>query len=172
VSDRPNAYSPSFEPHDEAEGFRCSRARLGRQAGSERLGASLYELPPGQTPWPYHFHLANEELMIVMSGEPSLRTPSGWRLLSEGEVVSFPAGEEGAHQVVNRSSAAVRVLIISEMNAPEVGLYPDSGKVGAFEVPPGRADDGLELFLPAEAAVDYWEGERAPGADGEQARAD
>jgi uncharacterized cupin superfamily protein len=163
VSARANVFSPEFEPERDLDGFRCSRARVGRQAGCEQLGASVYELPPGGAMFPYHFHLANEELLIVLRGRPSLRSPDGWRELAEGEVVSFPAGATGAHQVANRSDSVARVLVIAEMNAPELAVYPDSGKVGAFEVAPGHPEDGLELFLPEAAAVGFWDGEQAPG---------
>ena len=61
----------------------------------------MYEIPPGNANCPYHYHFANEELLIVLRGRPHLRTPDGWRQLEEGEVVAFPIGERGAHQVVN-----------------------------------------------------------------------
>jgi uncharacterized cupin superfamily protein len=163
VSDRPNLFSPSFEPPEDTEGFRALRARVGRQAGCEGLGASVYELPPGEAICPYHFHLANEEMLVVVSGRPSLRVVDGWRELMPGDVVAFPAGPEGAHQVVNRSPEPARVLAIGEMNAPEVVVYPDSRKVGTFERPPGSGEPGLQRFLPEDAAVGFWEGEEAPG---------
>src|SRR5919108_2784673 len=99
----PNVFDPQFDAAVQRAGFTCRRARLGRQAGAQRLGASLYEIPPGQATFPYHAHLANEEMLFVLAGRPSLRTPEGWRELSEGEVVAFPAGEAGAHQIANRS---------------------------------------------------------------------
>jgi uncharacterized cupin superfamily protein len=43
---------------------------------------------------------------VVLEGTPSLRTPDGWRELEQGEVVSFLRGEDGAHQIVNRSAGA------------------------------------------------------------------
>jgi uncharacterized cupin superfamily protein len=159
----PNLFEPEFDGASERPGFASRRARLGRQAGAERLGASLYELPPGQAVWPYHSHLANEELLIVVRGRPQLRGPDGWRQLVEGELVSFPVGERGAHQIVNRTDGPVRVLLVSEMNAPDITLYPDSGKVGAFGRAPGSRGDGLKLYLPRDAALDYWEGEEPPG---------
>ena len=158
----PNVFRPSFEPDVEKAGFLQRRARLGREAGAERLGASLYELPPGKAAWPYHLQYANEEMLIVLSGRPSLRTPDGWRELSEGELVAFPRGERGAHQVVNRSDAVVRILVISEMNAPELSVYPDSGKVAAFAVPPGSAEEGLRTLFRLADEADYWEGETPP----------
>ena len=158
----PNLFEPSFDDSSERAGFTSRRARLGRQAGAERLGASVYELPPGQSPWPYHAHLSNEELLIVLRGRPHLRGPAGWRQLDEGELVSFQTGERGAHQVQNRTDEPVRILIVSEMNAPEISLYPDSGKVGVLERAPGSRGEGLELWLPREAGRGYWEGEEPP----------
>ncbi|MGH3002348.1 MAG: cupin domain-containing protein [Gaiellaceae bacterium] len=70
-------------------------ARLGDEAGSVRLGLSLYELQPGQG-MVFHHHLQREELLVVVRGALAFRTASGWRELPEGEVVSFPCGERGA----------------------------------------------------------------------------
>lgn len=86
----PNISEPVFDEPREHPGFRCLRARLSRQAGSERLGLSLWELPPGESAYPYHHHLAEEELVVVLQGRPRLRTPDEWRELQEGEVVAFP----------------------------------------------------------------------------------
>ena len=129
----PNLNRPEFDEPRRHPGFNCDRARLGRQAGSERLGPSLWSIPPGEAAYPYHFHLGEEELLVVLSGRPSLRQPNGWRELDDGDVVAFPVGEEGAHQIVNRTSEEVRVLAISTGGAPDIVLYPESGKVGAFE---------------------------------------
>src|SRR5919109_4786243 len=112
-----NVFKPDFDAHEQRPGFTSRRARIGWQAGTERLGASVYEVPPGQATFPYHWHSANEEMLIVLSGRPSLRAPGGWRELDEGEVVAFPVGPDGAHQVVNRGDEAVRFLLVSEMNA-------------------------------------------------------
>ena len=136
------------------------RARLGYQLGSERIGLSLWDMPPGQAAYPYHYHLAEEELVIVLSGRPSLRTPDGWRELDEGDVVSFRRGEQGAHQLVNRSQETVRFLAGSTHGDPDVVLYPDSNKLGASErLPEGG---GLRTFFKLEDQVDYWEGEVPP----------
>jgi uncharacterized cupin superfamily protein len=49
-----NLNEPAFDEPREVEGFRAMRARLGRQLGSEKLGLSYWELPPGQAAYPYH----------------------------------------------------------------------------------------------------------------------
>jgi uncharacterized cupin superfamily protein len=158
----PNIYEPDFDEPRETEGFDVGRARLGHQLASERLGLSLWELPPGQAAYPYHYHLAEEELSIVLEGRPSLRTPDGWRELRQGDVVRFPVGEAGAHQLVNRGEQTVRLLAVSTHGQPDVVIYPDSGKLGAAErLPTGG---GLRKIFRLDDDVDYWEGERPPEA--------
>jgi uncharacterized cupin superfamily protein len=162
VSTGPNIFDPSFEPDEEHAGFLRRRSFIGRDAGAERLGATLLELPPGRSATPYHWHCANEEMLIVVAGRPSLRTPAGWRELQPGEVVAFRRGEQGAHQVANFGDEPARFLFVSEMIGPEVAVYPDSGKIGAREAAPGPGATGLwELHRSADA-VDYWEGEKPP----------
>jgi uncharacterized cupin superfamily protein len=149
---------PDFDEIREHPGYTCRRARLGRQAGSAKTGLSLWELPAGEAAYPYHWHLAEEELIVVLSGRPSLRTPDGWRDLEEGEVVAFPVGEPGAHQIENRTGDTVRFLSFSNQQ-PDIVVYADSGKLGAFERRPEGG--GLYKIFRSGDAVDYWEGEEA-----------
>ncbi len=155
----PNIRRPEFEEVREHEGFNCRRARIGRQAGSEKLGISLWELPPGQAAYPYHWHLAEEELVVIVDGHPTLRTPAGWTDLEPGDVVSFPVGEGGAHQIVNRSEAVVRFLAASNQD-PDIVVRPDSETIGAYERRPEGG--GLYKHFRIADAVDYFEGESAP----------
>jgi len=156
----PNIREPDFDDARDHPGFRALRARLARQAGSERLGLSLWEVPPGEAAYPYHYHLTEEELVVVLSGRPSLRTASGWRDLEEGEVVAFPRGEASVHQIVNRGDGTVRFLAFSTSGEPDVVVQPDSGKVGAFERRPEGG--GMRIWFKGDDAVGYWEGEQAP----------
>lgn len=158
----PNISDPIFDEPRERPGFRCRRARLSRQAGGERLGLSLWELPPGEAAYPYHYHLVEEELIVVLAGKPSLRTREGWRELEEGQVVSFLRGEGGAHQLVNRTKDTVRFLSSSTSGEPDIVLYPDSGKLGAAERLP--SGEGIRAFFRLADAVDYYEGELPPGS--------
>jgi uncharacterized cupin superfamily protein len=155
-----NINEPVFDEPREHDGFRAKRARVSRQAGSERLGLSLWELPPGEAAFPYHYHLAEEELLVVLDGAPSMRTPAGWRELAEGEVVAFPRGERGAHQLVNRTAEMVRFLAFSTNGEPDIVIRPDSNTLGAYE---RRVDGGgLRAVFRAGDAVDYYEGEHPP----------
>lgn len=156
----PNIYRPHFEEGERPEGFRSRRARIGYELGTELIGCSLWELPAGEAAYPYHFHYADEELVIVFSGRPTLRSPEGMRELEVGEAIRFPLGEEGAHQILNRTAETVAFLAISSSGRPDVVVYPDSGKVGVGERLPRGG--GLRAFFRRDDSVDYWDGEGRP----------
>jgi uncharacterized cupin superfamily protein len=143
------------------EGFGARRKSLGRVVGARRLGLSLFEVPPGEAAYPYHFHLGEEELLVVLDGDGSIRTPSGWRRLARGEVLSFLPGEAGGHQLVADGSAPLRFLAFSTNGAPDLVVYPDSGKLGACERA-GDGSGGVWEFYRREDAVPYWHDEAAP----------
>jgi uncharacterized cupin superfamily protein len=154
VSARASIAAPVFDEIREHPGLNCRRARLGRQVGSQKLGMSLFELPPGEAAYPYHFHLAEEELVVLLEGTPSLRTPAGWREMEEGEVVSFLVGEEGAHQIVNRTAEPVRFLAISNQQ-PDIIVRPDSESVSVGERRPEGG--GLSLHFRTADSVGYFD---------------
>ena len=133
------------------EGFDWKRKRV----AGEQIGASLYELGPGQRTFPYHYELGNDELLVVVSGRPTLRDTDGEHELGPGDCILFPSGPERAHQLVNTSDEPARVLFVSGFALPRAAVQPDSGKV-MIRWKPGW-DESL-WFRRADAA-DYWEGE-------------
>ena len=158
-----NVFDPHWDAHDDRPPFTWQRARLGKQAGSRALGASLYELPAGASSFPLHIHHANEEMLVVLAGRPTLRTLTGERELEKGELVACRSGRDGAHRIDNRTSEPVRLLVISTMLAPEINEYPDSGKVWARTYAPGASPSEHEVDLlvgPEQRRVDYFDGER------------
>ncbi len=120
----------------------------------DHLGASLYELPAGESTFPYHYELGNDELLVVVAGRPTLRDPDGEREVAPGDCVLFRSGPSGAHQILNRSSEAVRVLLVWNFALPRAAVQEDAGKLMI------RWGDGPEdrLWFRREDAVDYWEG--------------
>src|SRR4051812_37178485 len=98
---------------NEPPGYELTRAvRVGKAIGASQLGMSVYELPPGQAICPSHFEWTEEEWLIVLAGEPTLRTPEGETTLQPGDTVCFPAGPAGAHWTGNRTDETVRVAIL------------------------------------------------------------
>ena len=104
-------------------------ARRVVRAPGGSLGASLWELQPGASQFVYHFHHGTEELLVVLRGSPTVRMHDGDRGLAEGDVVPFPRGPEGGHQVRNDGDSPARVLIVSANADPDVAEYPDTGKL-------------------------------------------
>ena len=92
------------------------------------LGATVYELGPGNF-MVYHAHHGSEELLIVLRGRPTLRTPDGERVLVEGEAVHFPTGPEGAHGIRNDGEEPVRYVVAGIRVSPEIVEYPDTNQV-------------------------------------------
>lgn len=120
-------YTDHFE--DQGEEPWTGGARSVRLPRGNNLGASVYELQPNTTTGYYHFHHGAEEMLMLIKGRPIIRTPEGERQLIEGEVVYFPVGLEGAHQIINNTDEAVRLVMISTQISPEVVEYPDNGMV-------------------------------------------
>jgi len=150
-----NLYSP--EPQydaDDPEGYRAGADRFGPKIGAAQMGATVYELPPGQSICPYHYEYGQEEWLIVLDGPVVLRHPDGEQTLARGDVVCFPTGPEGAHRLFNRGDKTIRVVMLSTKTEPSVAVYPDSDKIGVF---PGDKRD--YIMVRRSSHVDYYDGE-------------
>jgi uncharacterized cupin superfamily protein len=146
------------DPYPLTEGWRSHVKRLVDPGNS--LGMSLYELGPGQTQCPYHFHHGADELILVLRGRPTLRTPDGERELEAGDVLHFPKGPAGAHQVVNRSEEPARYVVASSTVTPEIVEYPDSGKLLAAARTESQRGQPLRTIHRLDDGVDYFAGEQ------------
>ena len=142
-----------YDP-DDPPGFRSGMARFGRDVGAQDTGATLYELAPGEAVCPYHYEYGEEEWALVIEGTAAVRTPDGTEQLEPNELVFFPKGPDGAHQIRNDGDAPVKVLMWSTVVLPTASVYPDSGKVGVWT---GNKEDNV--MVRRESAVDYFDGE-------------
>ena len=137
-----NVFSDEWDALDDWSGGGAKSTRLVERG--PQLGASVYELGPGNTA-AYHFHHGSEELLIVLRGRPTLRTPEGERQLAEGEVVHFRTGPEGAHGMRNDGDDPVRYVVAGIRVFPEVAEYPDTKQITA-QAPTG-SQTGEHLWL-------------------------
>jgi uncharacterized cupin superfamily protein len=138
------------------------RKQLGLAAGSERLGCSVYELPPGRTAWPKHYHLGNEEAIYVLEGVGTLTIGDRTLAVRTGDWVALPVGAKYTHQLVNTSASTLRYLCMSTMVEPDITVYPDSGKIGVYagSAPGGpRESRTFGGFIDNGARRDFWDGE-------------
>jgi uncharacterized cupin superfamily protein len=153
---RINIAAPAFEYDDsDPEGFRSGLARLGKLlGGAGESGASVYELPPGQAVCPYHYECGEEEWLLVLEGDPTLRHPDGSDRLAPWDVVFFEKGPAGAHGVRNETEETVRVLMFSTVVTPSATVYPDSDKVGIW-----TGDPETDVMVRRESKVEYFDRE-------------
>jgi uncharacterized cupin superfamily protein len=152
---RPNVFADDAWDIDGPK-MRIRSAFVAKKAGAEALGASVHELLPGSPGFNLHAHYGMEELFVVLSGRPTLRTGAGEEQLESGDVVSMLPGLRGLHTFTNPTDEPARVLAISNKVEPEVVLYPEIGKVGVatrspFEKPEGDDQGIVAMFdIPAE----------------------
>jgi uncharacterized cupin superfamily protein len=150
-----NLFAPtlSYDPED-PDGYRAGMDRFGPRIGASRIGASVYELPPGEALCPYHYE-GDEEWIIVLDGHPSVRHPAGTDVLAPGDPAAFPVGPAGAHKVFNASDAVARFVMLSTKERegdPWYTVYPDSNKIQF-----GHGDERTMVRLGAN--LDYYDGE-------------
>jgi uncharacterized cupin superfamily protein len=137
-----NIWTDEWAPGEDWSGGGSRSKPLPR---GDELGASVYELGPGN--WvPFHFHHGSEELLVVLRGRPTLRTGDGSRELQEGEAVHFPTGPAGVHGLSNDTSEPVRYLMASTLRSPEVAEYPDLGQITAQARTESQTGDRLWLI--------------------------
>jgi uncharacterized cupin superfamily protein len=117
-----NVYDDDWDETEDWSGGGGKSRRLVERGPT--LGATVYELGPGNSAV-YHFHHGSEELLIVLRGRPTLRTREGERLLAEGEVVHFPLGPDGTHGLRNDTDTPTRYVVAGIRVSPEVAEYPD-----------------------------------------------
>jgi uncharacterized cupin superfamily protein len=135
-------------------GHRFTLRSPGSEAGAKLTGITVYELEPGQGTWPYHFELGEEEWLLVIAGEVTLRVPDGERVMRAGDVACFPAGPAGAHAVRNASEAVARFAMPSSISRYGDGaVYVDTKKF-VIHAPGGFHHRGW-----LGDGVPYWEGE-------------
>jgi uncharacterized cupin superfamily protein len=112
-------------PYDEPCAGR-RRWKLGDAAGLTQFGVNLLRLPAGQWSSQRHWHLAEDEFVMVLQGEVVLVTDDGEELLRAGDCAGFKAGEANGHHLQNRSGAEALLLEVgSRRPGADAGVYPD-----------------------------------------------
>jgi uncharacterized cupin superfamily protein len=149
-----NLRGDQWDEHRKRDGWQIKEVFVGHRIGGHLIGASMSEVEPGAKLWPFHTHHANEEWVIVVRGEPTLRTREGECELAEGDIVCFPRGKDGAHQIINHTESPIRVLMLSTAIQPDVVEYLDTGRILAHD-----ATGAPIMFAQPGPRTDYWEGE-------------
>ena len=138
------------QEHGEYEYYRRKFISFG---AAKNTLVSIYEIPPGKSAYPYHFHHCNEETFYILSGQGILKTPEGERMVAGGELLFFPTGPEGAHKLTNTSETEMLVYLdFDVVHEVDITEYPDSDKIGIW----GKE---INRIFPRSAHVNYYHGE-------------
>ena len=140
-----------FEPFSDAGGrYAGEDAEVGFLIGARKLGYRFARVAPGARYCPMHAHDKEEEMFFVIEGKPSIRTTRGTVELRAGDVIAFPTGERGTHQLLNESDKPCLLLLLGMSDPDEVCYYPDSGKI---------LIERHDLIVATEPVLDYYHGE-------------
>ena len=115
--------------HGQRFALRYRHLTLAAVGENYRVGVAIEELPPGKQTCPFHYHMLEEEHVLVLDGECTLRLGEERNTMKAGDYVCFPAGRKVGHCLINETEAVCRYVIIGENNPNEVTVYPDSSKV-------------------------------------------
>ena len=137
----------------EHEDYEYYRRKFVPMGGANNALVSVYEIPPGKSAYPYHYHHKNEETFYILSGEGILKTPEGEKKVAAGDLLFFPTGPAGAHKLTNCSETEnLTYLDFDVVHDVDIAVYPDSDKIGIWGM-------GINRIYPHNSAVDYYEGE-------------
>lgn len=158
-----NADEVSSREISHADKFGATATALGTPAGGQGLGCNLFEVPPGRTAFPRHYHCAIEEAVYVLSGTGQLRIGEGRVALRPGDWVTLPPGPDHAHQVINDGDEILRYLCVSTRAHADVVGYPDSNKILATASPSFDffAKPWVRSIFDGDATVGYYDGEES-----------
>ena len=102
-----------------------SSLRLGDAGGLTQFGVNLVTLQPGALSSLRHWHLAEDEFVMVTQGECVLVQDAGETVMQAGDCVAFPANVPDGHQFINRSGAVAQFLVVGSKAKREVATYSD-----------------------------------------------
>lgn len=126
--------------------------QLSAFGGGSHVGVVMEELAPGLQSNMRHYHMLEEEHVLVLEGAMTLLLGDESFEMSAGSYVCFPAGQKAGHALVNRGQTVCRYLLIGERNPHDVIVYPDTGRVGVRLTGEGYRKS---------ATMEYWDGEAA-----------
>ncbi len=139
-----------WEDYSRGERFGIRFRQLGEFGGGSHVGVCMEIIEPGKQSYPAHYHMLEEEHLLVLEGQVTLHLGDNSHEMSAGDYVCFPAGQKAGHTLVNNSKAPCRYVIIGERNPNDVIVYTDSGRVSVRLTGEGYRES---------ATMDYWEGE-------------
>ena len=102
-----------------------SSLRLGEAGGLTQFGVNLVMLEPGALSSLRHWHMAEDEFVMVTEGECTLVQDAGPVVMRAGDCAAFPAGVADGHHFRNHTDRVAKFLVIGTKAPREVATYSD-----------------------------------------------
>lgn len=102
-----------------------SSLRIGQAGGLTQFGVNLVILEPGAMSSLRHWHLHEDEFVMVTLGECTLVQDAGETVMRPGDCAAFPAGVADGHHFINHSAGEARFLVVGTKAPREVATYSD-----------------------------------------------
>jgi len=102
-----------------------SSLRLGDAGGLTQFGVNLVTLEPGAMSSLRHWHLREDEFVLVTEGSFIMVTDAGETEMNAGDCAAFPAGSTDGHHFLNRTDKVARFLVVGTKAQSEVATYSD-----------------------------------------------
>lgn len=120
--------SDGFEKEKHNESYSYSMKKIASVFGAKKLGFNIEVMDPKTFSCPYHYHTLEEELILVIEGEATVRCNGEFRRVKAGDLVFYGMGPDAAHNMYNHSDQPFKYFVLSSQAADEVCYYPDSNK--------------------------------------------
>lgn len=126
----------------------ANETNVSRAVGLTQLGASYFEVSPGESAFPMHAHYLEDEIIFITSGEGTYRFGAESYPVKAGDFLSAPAGRaEMAHQLINTGTNTLKYLCISNLPETNVVELPELGVLRIHSRRPG-GPKSIELPKP------------------------
>ena len=113
-------YPPPFDRDVQGRLYR----RLAPATGLTAFGASHVVLKPGAWSSQRHWHVGEDEFLVMIAGEGVLVDDDGEHILRPGDCAAFPMNDGNGHHVQNRSGEEC-VFVVVGAGENKGGDYPD-----------------------------------------------
>lgn len=114
--------------HDRGPGIGANGANFSRAMGLTMLGASYFEVQPGESAFPFHVHYLEDEIIVILEGEGTYRFGDATYKVTVGDVLGAPAGRaELAHQLTNTGTSTLRYICVANQTETNVVELPEHG---------------------------------------------
>jgi len=111
-------------PYDALVAGRSS-IRLGEAGRLTQFGVNMVILEPGAKSSMRHWHMHEDEFVMVTEGEVTLVQDAGPVVMRPGACAAFPAGVADGHHFINHTKDEARFLVVGTKAPREVATYPD-----------------------------------------------